>query len=60
MPRKMKCEVKHDFGCNGVAVRLMTSKKKGDPVFKCCWGCEAMLRRMGVKLKEVKEKEHVS
>ena len=49
---KSECEVKHIFGCNGAGVIRLTGNKKGDPVFNCCLGCAAMLRRQGVKLKQ--------
>ena len=52
--KKPKCEVRTHLGCNGVAVRRMTGPKKGDPKFWCCLGCQAILNRNGVKLKEVK------
>lgn len=52
--RKLKCEVKHDFACTGMAIRYMTGKKKGDPKFYCCYGCETYLRRQGVRMVEVK------
>lgn len=53
-PKKHRCEVKTNLGCNGSCVRRMTGPKKGDPEFWCCIGCQAILNRMGVKLKEVK------
>jgi hypothetical protein len=40
------------LACNGAAVRRYTGRRPGDPVFYCCWGCHAYLRRAGVKLKE--------
>jgi hypothetical protein len=50
--KQPKCEVKTHLACTGMAVRRMTGKQKGDPVFYCCFGWEAYLRRWGVKLKE--------
>lgn len=50
--KKPKCQVRSHLGCNGVAVRRLTGTKKGDPTFWCCLGCEAILRRQGVKTKE--------
>jgi hypothetical protein len=40
--------------CNDQCVRRLTGPKKGDPKFDCCIGCEAYLRRQGVRLKEAK------
>jgi hypothetical protein len=51
---KPKCEVRTHLACAGMAVRKMTGRKKGDPVFNGCFGCEAYLGRQGVKLKEAK------
>lgn len=48
-----RCEVRTHIGCNDVGLRKMTGPEKGDPVFWCCIGCAAYLRRRGVRLKEV-------
>lgn len=52
--KTMKCQVQTKRACNGQGVRLMTGVQKGDPVFRCCLGCWAALRRMGVRMKEAK------
>ena len=49
----MAAVLKTHLACNGVAVRKLTGRKKGDPVFYCCMGCQAYLSRMGVKTKEM-------
>lgn len=54
-PARLHCEVKTELGCNDQCVRRYTGRKKGDPVFYCCIGCHAILRRAGVRLKEVTE-----
>lgn len=51
---KNKCEVRTDLGCNGQCVRRYTGPNKGDPKFRCCIGCAAILRRNGVRIKELK------
>ena len=50
---KPQCEIKSQRACNGQAVRKYTGLKKGDPVFRCCIGCWADLKRSGVRMKEV-------
>lgn len=51
--KKPDCEVKTMLGCNNQCVRRMTGTKKTDPVFWCCIGCAAILKRQGVRIKEV-------
>lgn len=51
--RKPQCEVKHEFGCNNQGVRRYTGTEPNDPKFNCCLGCHAMLKRAGVRLKEI-------
>ncbi len=53
--KKNACEVGSFIGCNGCGVRVLTGPRKGDPVFRCCMGCEAYLRRGGIRLREVSE-----
>lgn len=50
---RKKCEVGILRVCNGVAVRRLTGPKEGDPKLWRCLGCQADLRRGGVKLKEI-------
>lgn len=49
---KTKCDVGSRRACHGEGVRLMTDPKKTDPIFNCCMGCWADLKRGGVRLKE--------
>lgn len=51
--KKPKCEVGMKVACNNQCVRKMTGPKKTDPKFFCCIGCQAYLKRQGLKLKEV-------
>ncbi len=49
---KAACELKTEF-CKGEAVRKYTGTKKRDPKFDACLACVAMLRRSGVKVRQV-------
>lgn len=52
MKDKKKCELKTEF-CSGSCVTTYKGSKKNDPVFNCCIACAAILRRRGVKFKQV-------
>jgi hypothetical protein len=49
--KKPECEAKTQF-CSGQGVRKVTRTRKGDPVFRCCLACRAILGRSGLKLKD--------
>jgi len=52
-PAKPKCELATEF-CSGSCLRRYKGTKKNDPEFVGCIACVAIMKRRGLKLKEVR------
>lgn len=52
-PAKPKCELKTEF-CSGQCIARYKGSKKDDPEFHACIACIAIMKRRGLKVKQVR------
>lgn len=50
--KKRKCQLKTQF-CSGELMARYTGMDKDDPVFDACGACIVIMRRRGLKMKQV-------